>query len=319
MKRSHHIIKAILAASISLCATSAAIAQTPLNIIVPYAPGGGADIAARALGEGLGAKIGRTIVVQNKTGAGGRIALQALKSLPRGTEGVVIGYTGILTNSILFQDKSSYDFKSDFIPVAQLGRVPLGLITKGGKYENLTDYITKHPEKTLTFANYGPGSLSHLVGLGFADKIGFKAEPIAYQGMAVMYNDLMGEQLDAIIDTIGDYAERHKAGSLRVLATFGKERTHFTPDAPTLAEQGFQNLEGGDIWLGMLAGKHADPRLLTDLQEALREMLKDEQIREKLKPLIEIDYKNSEEFKQIIDKDYEHWEPVIKKLGINNN
>lgn len=321
MKRTHPFIKALLAIGAAFCAVSGAAAQGqgPLSIIVPYAPGGGADVVSRALSDTLGAKLGRTVVVQNRTGAGGRIALQALKGLPQGTDGVIIGFTGILTNSILFRDQSNYDFKNDFVPLAQLGRVPLGLIAKGGRYADLKDFIAKQPEKILTYAHYGPGSLSHLVGLNFSEEIGFTPEAVAYQGMAVMLNDLMGEQFEASIDTIGDYAERHKAGAVRVLATFGAERSSFIPDAPTLAEQGYRNIQGGEVWLGLFANKQTSPELLARIQDALRDSLQEAPIREKLKPLIQIDYKNSEAFKAIVHEGYDYWLPVIDRLGIRNH
>ncbi|RCW68651.1 Bug family tripartite tricarboxylate transporter substrate binding protein [Pseudorhodoferax soli] len=320
MKNRRTIVAAALATgTASLIAPLNAIAQSkPLTIIVPYPPGGSVDVMARILAERLKTTLGRTVIVENKSGAGGRIGLAWLKGQQRDGSTVLLGSSGLVINSIVFEDSSAYNFKRDFVGVAQVGRAPMALAVPFGSAANsIQEFVKSGKDNQFTYGTNGPGSFGHLVGLKFAKAVNLQANPVSYQGGAPMANDLMAGQIESAIDAQADFVERHRAKKIKVLASFGKERSTLLPDVPTMAEQGVPGI-AGELWFGFLAGRGESTAFLADLQQGVRKALEDDVAKEKLSKLMSVEFKESAGLSDLIAMDFETWTPVIDEVGLRN-
>ena len=315
-----NLVMSVCALPLALGMATTGMAQDPqpLRVFVPYSAGGSGDAVARLLVDGLREHLGRMVVVENKPGASGRIAILAMKSAPA-ENSVMLAFSGVLINSIIFQNSKDLQFKEDIVGLAQVGTMPAGLaVPMSHKANNVTEFIKmRKQEGDFTYGNIGQGSMTHLAGLRFAQATQMKANPIGYQGGAPMANDLMGGQIDSGIDTVGDFVERHKAKKLKVLGVFGSKRFGLLPDVPTMAEQGISNVEA-DIWLGFLAQSKVSPAFKAKFQEAVRLTLESPATKEKVARLLEIEYKPGEKFAKVMAADFETWTPVITAAGLIN-
>lgn len=311
---------ALMATCAAFGLPQAATAQSkPLTIIVPYPAGGSTDVIARLLAEDLKHKLKRTVVVENRGGGGGRVGLIALKNAPRDGSYVLLGLTSMVITSIVFETGSNFDFGKDFVGVAKVGQVPMALaVSPQNKAGNFKEFLDGYKtDKVFAYGTNGPASFSHLSGLRLAAATGLEANPIAYQGGAPMANDLMGGQIDAAIDTISDYVERHRAGKIKVLATFGKNRTDIMPEIPTLNELGVTDVES-ELWYGVVAGSGENPAFVKEVQEAVRASLQEPAIQAKLNKLMQIEFADSQALTDTIAQDFKTWTPIIEKAGLKN-
>ncbi|MBF5005739.1 Bug family tripartite tricarboxylate transporter substrate binding protein [Diaphorobacter caeni] len=318
-KRNFRLALSLAAIMAALPMTSKA-QETALRVIVPYSAGGSADVIARMLTDGLKEHMGRMAIVENRPGAGGRIALSSLKAAPGDGAAVVLAFTGVLVNSIVFQNAKDFSFKDDFVGLAQVGTMPAGLaVPWQHKANNLKEFIDlRKQEGDFVYGNMGPGSLTHLAGLRFAAATHLKANPIAYQGGAPMANDLMGGQIDSGLDTVGDFVERHKGKKLKVLGVMGSKRFSLLPDVPTMAEQGVANVEA-EMWLGFLGSSKNSPAFNARFQEAVKKTMESPALREKMGKLIDIEYKASADFRKVMEADFATWTPLIVSSGLVQN
>ncbi len=305
-------------ASVALgAAGGAAASEQPLRIIVPYAAGGSGDAVARIMSEKMSEHLGRSIIVENRPGAGGRIALMALKSAPADGSSVLLGYTGVVINSIIFANAKEYDFKADFTGMAQVGRMPMAIaVSTSHKANNIQEFVQQLPaDKTFTFGTNGTGSFAHLSGIRFANAAKLQPNAIAYQGGAPMANDLMGGHLEAAVDTLGDFVERHRGGKIKVLGILSDARSPLAPDIPTMAEQGIADTDA-QIWLGFFASSKVNDDFRRKFEEAVKKTLEDATIQDKLKSMIQIDYKPSDAFSRDVIADFDAWTPVVTNAGL---
>ncbi|MCY1203219.1 Tripartite tricarboxylate transporter family receptor [compost metagenome] len=312
------VFASLLAAPLAMPGAASAQGQ-PVSIIVPYSAGGSGDTIARILSEGLKKHLdGRPVIVENRPGASGRIAMQALKNAHMENSAVVLAFSGVLINSIIYPSAKDYDFKNDFVGLAQVGKVPAALaVPIGHKARNIADFVSQHAAKdgVFTYGNIGQGSFTHLAGLRFADATKLEPNPIGYQGGTPMANDLMGGQIESGIDTLGDFVERHNGKRLKVLGVFGRERSPLLPGVPTMVEQGIANVEA-EIWLGFLASSKMKAEFSQPFQEAVKRTLEDANVRNKVAQLLEVDYQPSTEFARIMASDFATWTPVVRAAGL---
>lgn len=308
----------VFSASVALGAAGGASAnEQPLRVIVPYAAGGSGDAVARIMSEKMSQHLGRSIIVENRPGAGGRIALMALKGAPADGSSVLLGYTGVVINSIIFSNAKEYDFKSDFVGMAQVGRMPMAVaVSVDHKARNIQEFLQQLPgDKTFTFGTNGTGSFAHLSGIRFANAAKLKANAIAYQGGAPMANDLMGGHLEAAVDTLGDFVERHRAGKIRMLGVLSDARSPLAPEIPTMVEQGIADTDA-QIWLGYFASSKVNAEFRQKFEQAVKNTLEDATVKDKLRNMIQIDYKSSDAFSRDVVADFDTWTPVVTNAGL---
>jgi tripartite-type tricarboxylate transporter receptor subunit TctC len=244
----------------------------PIRLLVPAPAGGASDMIARTIGESIRSSTGQTVVVDNKPGAGGILAVEAMLSAPRD------GYTFVLSpNSLVTEGPYSYKFRVDLFkdlsPVAEVAKVALVLVTDPKlpvqSVKEAVAYVKAHPGKT-TYASYSPGSISHIKGMQFNKAAGLDMEHAGYRGSPPALVDLMGGQVQFMFDGMGTSLPLIKTGKLRPLAVTSPTRSPFLPDVPTLAEAGFANLTqtmGTGVW--------STPDVPADIRASLRaELLK---------------------------------------------
>ena len=234
----------VAAAGLLLCALPA-LAQPyparPIRFIIPFPPGGGVDIVARAIGEKLTARLGQTIVIDNKPGAGTTIGTEAAaKSAP---DGYTVLISGIGSQAIvhLTFPKLAFDIRRDFAPVAKIGQGTIALVvpqsSRANSVAELVALAKASPGK-LTFASSGTGALIHLSGEMFKQAAGIDMTHVPYKGTTQIVPDLLEARVDMALDSLPAYLTHLRSGKLRVLAVASTQRSPLLPEVPTIAEAG---------------------------------------------------------------------------------
>src|SRR5579864_9756752 len=247
-------------------ASGAAAAQTPfpsrpVHIFVPYAAGGGVDILARTLGEAVSRQWGQSVVVENRPGAGGVVASQALvTSAPDGYTLMVVA-SGHATNPFLYP-KLPYDTFKDFTPVSILASSPnILLVRADSPFKTLADVIAQAKAKpgSLSFAHSGTGTSTHLAGELLKNLAKIDIAAIPYKGGAPAINDLLGGQIPLSFNNAPEALGQLQAGTLRALAVTTESRTPLLPDVPAISE----TLPGyaTEVWWALLGPRGMHPEL----------------------------------------------------------
>src|ERR1700719_2197245 len=254
----------------AILASGGALAETPfpsrpVHIFVPYAAGGGVDILARTLGEAVSRQWGQSVVVENRPGAGGVVASQALAtSAPDGYTLIVVA-SGHATNPFLYP-KIPYDTFKDFTPISLLASSPNILVVRADSpFKTITDVIAQARAKpaSLSFGHAGNGTSTHLAGELLKKLANIDISAISYKGGAPAINDLLGGQIPMSFNNAPESVGQIEAGTVRALAVTTASRASFLPDVPSMAE----TVPGYDteVWWGLL-GPAGMPR---DLAEKL--------------------------------------------------
>ncbi|MBR1250822.1 tripartite tricarboxylate transporter substrate binding protein [Bradyrhizobium sp. AUGA SZCCT0169] len=310
-----------VAAAAMLTAAGAASAQSfpskPVRILVPYPAGGGVDVLTRTLGEVVSKQWGQSVVVENRPGAGGVIASQAVVSSPADGYTLIMVASGHATNPLLYP-KIPYDTFKDFTPISLLASSPnILLVRADSPFKTLADVIEAAKAKpgSLSFAHAGTGTSTHLAGelLKSLAKVDLNAIP--YKGGAPAINDLLGGQIPMSFNNGPESVGQLQAGTLRALAVTTAERAPFLPDVPSMSEA----VPGYDtgVWWGLLGPSDMPPDVLAKLFRDFVAALNTEAVKERLGKLGALPIGSSpQQFQARIRADYEKWEPIIKAAGI---
>jgi len=305
-----------------LASVGAASAQTPfpsrpVHIFVPYAAGGGVDILARTLGEAVSQKWGQPVVVENRPGAGGVVASQALvASAPDGYTLIVVA-SGHATNPFLYP-KLSYDTFRDFTPISRLASSPnILLVRADSPFKTVADVIAVARAKpgSLSFGHAGSGTSTHLAGELLNKLAGIEINAISYKGGAPAINDLLGGQIPMSFNNAPEALGQLQAGTLRALAVTTTSRSPFLPDVPTMAE----TVPGYDteVWWGLLGPAGMPPDLVARLSHDFVAALNTDAVKERLSKFGASPIGSSPaELDARIRADYEKWGAIIKASGI---
>jgi tripartite-type tricarboxylate transporter receptor subunit TctC len=289
----------------------------PVHIFVPYPAGGGVDILARTLGDVVSRQWGQSVVVENRPGAGGLVASQALvTSAPDGYTLIVVA-SGHATNPFLYP-KIPYDTFKDFTPISLLASsANILLVRADSPFKTLGDMIAQARAKpgSLSFGHAGNGTSTHLAGelLNNLAKIDMAA--ISYKGGAPAINDLLGGQIPMSFNNAPEALGQLQAGTLRALAVTTASRTPFLPNVPSISE----TVPGYDmeVWWGLLGPAGMPPDLVAKLSEAFVAALNTEPVKERLSKLGASPIGSSpQQFDARIHAEYEKWGPIIKAAGV---
>ncbi len=298
-------------------ALPAAAQEKTVRFLVGFPAGAGLDTMTRLVAEKMRVRLGQPVVVENRPGAAGQIAMSALKAAP--ADGLTLVMTPLVTVVTAPQvfAKLPYDAFADFTPVAHTANFLFAFgVGPAVPASSLADYVSlvKRDVKFGNYASAGAGSLPHFFSLLFADTAGISLNHIAYKGTAPALTDLLGGQIAAFIGTASDVATQHKAGRLRVLATSGARRARELPEVPTFRELGF-NIEGSG-WYAAYAPAKTPPETVDRLASAIVEAIKSPDVREKLEALgMEPTGLGPAALARIHKSDYDKWGPVIKASG----
>ncbi|RPI42625.1 MAG: tripartite tricarboxylate transporter substrate binding protein [Betaproteobacteria bacterium] len=268
---------AFLGARAAAAAESADYPARPIRVIVGFAPGGSADLTARALGQKMAELLGQPVVVDNRAGASGIIGTDlAARATP---DGYTLLEATMTTHGIgpnLYK-KLPYDPIGSFAPIALMVRIPLVLFAHASvpasSLKQLIAHLKANPAK-YRYASAGNGSPPHLAAELFKLKAGVELLHVPYKGTGAAVPDVVAGQIHFMIDGPPPFLGHVKAGRLRALATANAKRLAQLPDVPTFGEQGLDGMEAG-LWYGMLAPK-GTPRAIVDrLNAAINQALRD--------------------------------------------
>ncbi len=270
----------------ALCATAlplAARAQTPpLKIVISWPPGGLTDAVARLLGDRLGATLKRTVIVDNKPGAGGQIGTTLFKGLPPDGETVLLASLNEAMLSAVTYRKLPYQPLRDLQPVSMVAEFPFVLAVPAAGPANLDEFAawTRQRPKDVTIGCAGMGTPSYFHGLLLGTKLGFDANMIPFAGGAPLMNAVAGGQVVAAMNAFGpDMIEMHRSGRIRIIGITGERRsTHPQFGAvPTFVESGLPTIPSG--WFGMFLPVGAKPATVQMWNQALADVLATDDIR----------------------------------------
>lgn len=312
-----HTLNALLAA---ICLPLSAMAQElpPAKIIVGFPAGGSFDTIARLIAEKVKVELGRNVIVDNKTGAGGRIAVDLLKSSPADGSVVMLGPDALSSLYPLTFKKLSYDPKKDLAPLGTVAEFAFGFaVGTNPKVNSWAEYVA-WAKKNPKDANYGIPALGaphHFYGLVLGDAIGVPMQNIPFQGSAPINLALMGGQISSSIDVTSSQVEHHKAGKIKILAVTSEQRIPQAPDVPTFAELGFPTVTGmGFNALYAPAGTPANA--IAKWNQALAKTMAMPDVKDKLIAMGFLPVgKSVEELVERQKRSYAKWEPVVKASG----
>ena len=236
----------------------------PVRIIVPFAPGGSADVFGRFIAQRLQESMGQSFVVDNRPGGGSVIGTDAVaKAAPDGYTLLLMSNTHTVNESLI--TTKPFVLLRDFVPVAPINASDLVLVTKADlPVKTLADLVKMAKAKpgALSYASSGPGTPYHMAGELFKAMADIRVVHIPYRGSAGARTDVLGGQLEMMFDAIPTMNEHVKSGKVRALATTGKSRSVVMPDVPTMSEAGVPGYEA-TLWLGVMAPK-GTPRAVVD-------------------------------------------------------
>lgn len=310
------------AAALALAATLAgpALAQDkpPLKILVGFPPGGSADVIARLVADALRDDYS-AVIVENRPGAAGRIALGEVKRARPDGRTVIILPSGPMVMFPHVYKKLAYDPVKDFTPVSLLARFQFGVVSGPSTHvkniqEMLAD-IKAHPD-TATYGSAGTGTLPHFLGVLMEQASGAKLTHIPFQGSAPANNALLGGQVGYKFDVVSETAQLHHAGKVRIIAVTGPHRDPQVPEVPTLKEQGI-DMEA-TAWFAMYAPAGLPPEVLATLQKNVATAIHTPALQARLKGLgYEPVGSTSAELAAAQRADLARWEKPIKATGIS--
>ena len=292
---------------LALCCTGSAVSaqdkypSRSITLLVPYAAGGFIDVVARVVAEGMREQLKQSVVVLNRPGGNGKIALgELVRATPDGYTFLVNNDGGIAVLQAVDRD-FRFDYRKDYTPVAELAKGRYVLTVRSSLPVNsvseLVAYGRANPGK-LTFGSPGQGSIPHLSAEIFARNNGISMIHVPYQGAAPALNDVLKGEIDLLVNSVPGIVGLIGSDKVKILAAFSDERVSLLPDVPTLAEAGQQPVELG-AWLGLF-GPHGLPKpVLATISAALKAALSSPQSIERLKKVgVEPSFQDDECFPQ---------------------
>jgi tripartite-type tricarboxylate transporter receptor subunit TctC len=290
----------------------------PITLIVPYAPGGGNDVVARAVGEPMSKSLGQPVVIENRGGAGGSVGTrQVAKAAPDGYT-LGLGGTGTLAIDPTLYPNVGYDPRKDFAPVGLIATTPLiVLVNQLVPAHNIKELIAlaKQQPGKLNYASAGTGSGIHLGTVLFAETSGINITHIPYKGSGPALTDLLGGHVQIFFSSLPPAMGLVKDGKLRALGVTGLKRSASFPDVPTVAEQGLPGFEAV-LHYGIVAPAGTPRPIIDKLNASLRAALGDSKVHDHIategaEPLPT----SPDEYAADIDHEETKWSALVKKSG----
>ena len=289
-----------------------------MRLIVPFAPGGSADVMGRMIGDKFSAGLGQTMIVDIRAGAGGVIGSEiAAKATPDGHT-LLLGIAATHAIQTALGQKLPYDVVKDFEPIGQISTgviaVAVAASLPAKNLKEFIDYARANPGK-ISYGTGGHASGGHLVGEGLSAIAGIRMTHIPYKGGNPAFTDLLGGQVHAVMTDTTTTGTFNKSGKIRVIAVAGPRRSPAFPDVPTTTEQGVPFEPGS--WFALFAPAKTPMPIIRRLNEELNKMLamKDVQERMNIMGIIPTPGK-PEDFRKTQQRDIAVWTRVVKQSGI---
>ena len=322
MIRRHHFLRGLAAALALGAAMPAALAQSskPIRLVVPFPAGGATDLFARTLSQKMGERLGTSIVIDNKPGAGGSLGSDMAAKAT--ADGQTLLFTTTSTHSIgpAIGAKLPYDTVRDFTPIAHVGNAPSIMLVPNSSpaktVKEWIEYAKRNPGK-LNYASSGNGTIVQLTAELFKAQAGVFVTHIPYKGTGLAIPDLVAGQLDVLFDSLPTGMPHVRDGRLRALAVTTLKRTPLAPDLPPVADTlpGFES----NTWFGLYGPKGLPAEVVNRVNAAANQALSDPEVRVKLTTLgIEPVTSTPAQFAKMVADDQAKWKRIIAERKIVN-
>lgn len=312
------VIMAGVAASLAAAGVQAQPDRPPLKILVGFPPGGSADTIARLLAERMRDALGgQNVVVENRPGAAGRIAIDQLKNAaPDGNTVLVMPSGPVVLFPHVFR-KLGYDVNKDLAPISQLAGFQFAVVSgPKSSVKTVVEMLAKAKAdpSTASYGSSGNGTVPHFLGVMLADAAGVPLQHVPYQGGAPAMNALLGGHIGYNIDVVSEALEQHRAGKVRIIAVAGATRSPLLPDVTTLREQGVAM--DATAWFAMY-GPGALPReQAARIQQAVATAMRDPALRQRFEAIgLEPIGSTPEQLAAVQKADLAKWEKPVKATG----
>jgi tripartite-type tricarboxylate transporter receptor subunit TctC len=303
--------------SLLLCATAFAqpYPAKPVKVIVPFAPGGGSDIVARALTTKLTEALGQPFVIENRGGAGGLVGMEAAAKAPAD------GYTILIMSDsfpvIAATHRPAFDPINSLVPVAQISIAPFGLIVHPGVGANsVAEFIALAKVKPdgFSYGSSGSGGLTHLITEMFAQQAGVRLVHVPYKSTGAALPDFLSGTIQTYAGNVSPLLPHINSGKLKLLAVTNAERWPLLPEVPTIGETlpGF----AADPWFGLFVPRGTPAAVIEALNAAVNKLQAEEEIRKNLSGQGMLPKAGTPAaFNAIVRKDYARWQKVVQDIG----
>ena len=305
-------------AAMSLCAVAQAQTNT-IKLMVGFPPGGGSDVIARVLADKLKDQLGSSVVVENKAGAGGQLAAQALKAAPADGSVLFLSHDHTISILPLVLKNPGFNPAQDFAPVAGFATFVNGLALSGAtparSYPDYLAWVRSNGKGKGTVGVPAPASVPEFLVQVIGKKNGLDLQAAPYRGSAPMMGDMLGNQIAAGVGSVPDFIENHKAGKIRMVAVIGDKRQSILPDVPTFAELGLAGFE--DLpYYGIFAPQGTPKALIDRYAAALATVIAMPEVRERLTAMgLSVAYMSPQQLASRERAYSASWANIIKTSG----
>lgn len=318
--------RSLLAATLGLCALQAAgpslAADFPnqtVKITVPFPPGGSADVFARLIGDGLAQKWGQAVIIDNKPGAGGVVATQAVVRTPKDGYNLMVVTVGHAINPHLYP-KLPYDTSKDLTAIAKLATMPSLLLVNPGHLPvtSVQELVAKagQAQGHQTYASSGNATTSHVAAALFNAGTGIRTTHIPYKGSAPAMTDLLSGHVDWMIDPLATALPHVKAGKLRALAITTSQRSTLAPDIPTMQEAGVKGYDFAS-WFLLLGPQGIPETVVARINADVAEVLQQPKVRQRFSELgAEAGSGSPQALQGFVSQEIERYGSLVKQAGM---
>jgi tripartite-type tricarboxylate transporter receptor subunit TctC len=303
--------------SVALMPKAGAAQEQPLRIVYPFAAGGAIDAVARLLAEQLRQDLSRPIIVDNRTGAGGRIGVKAVTlAEPDGTTLLFATGTLITLQPHLYSNLG-YDPATDLMPVSHVMQTDLALAVGPNMSARSLDELAAWMRSNATYAYYGSpgaGTASHFVAQEYARQLRLDLRHVPYRGTGAAIPDLLGGRVPIYIAATPELIEQHRAGRIRIIATTGWQRSALLPDVSTFREQGLDIV--APLWVAVYAPANTPKDIVNRLNRTILLALKRDEVSKHIAAIgFQPTGTSSAELRQIQKAEFDFWSPIVKASG----
>ncbi|MBY4596888.1 tripartite tricarboxylate transporter substrate binding protein [Ottowia caeni] len=305
------------AATAALPALANTWPERTVRIIAPFTPGAATDFVSRALAQKLSELLGQSVVVENRPGAAGTIAAEAVAKAASDGYTILFGEPGGVAVAPAVMGNLRFDAARDLTPVAQAVSLPMIVLAHPSVEANDLQSLGKLARrKSMDYATNGTGSVQHLTMELLASKLGIKMVHVPYRGGSLAINDLIAGQVPLSMLTVPTAATYIKSGKVKALGILDSRRSPLLPDVATGQEQGIEDASL-PIWGGLFAPSQTPKAIVQRLSEAMQTALKDPGLRQRLEEAgNDVVFRNPAEFGAVVKSDSDRWRKLVASAGI---